>query len=189
MHDIEPFFNWRDFYVSTDDPRSPFFAREYSEFEYSKQIYNFYLHPQWDYFGSETMYLKVLFVDYKQGFAVIELIGEWNDAIGNDIMFLKRDVIDPMLEEDIRHFVLIGDNVLNFHFSDDCYYEEWFDELDDGWIIALNFREHVLSEFVSSGLDQYILFSKKADQLNWRSFLPTHLFDVFAALMQKRLTP
>ncbi|MBX7203692.1 MAG: hypothetical protein K1X77_11525 [Bacteroidia bacterium] len=188
MHDIEPFFNWRDFYVSSDDPRSPFFEREYSESEYNNQIYNFYLHPQWDYFGSETMYLKALYVDYEQGFAVIELIGEWNDAIGNDIMFLKRDVIDPMLAEGIRHFVLIGDNVLNFHNSDDCYYEEWFDELDDGWIIALNFREHVVNEFVASGLDQYILFSDKVNQLNWRSFQPGHLFDIFTALMQKRLS-
>ena len=40
----------------------------------------------------------------------------------------------------------IGENVLNFHHSDDAYYEEWFDEVmeDDGWIALLNFRSTCL---------------------------------------------
>ena len=41
---------------------------------------------------------------------------------------------------------MIGENVLNFHASDDCYYEEWFQEVEDGWIAAVNFRDHVLKE-------------------------------------------
>ncbi len=36
------------------------------------------------------MYLKVLMADYDEHYAIIELIGEWNDAIENDIMELKR---------------------------------------------------------------------------------------------------
>jgi hypothetical protein len=189
MQDIEPFYNWRDLYVAADDSRSPFFEREYSEFEYANRIYNYYLHPQWDDFGSETMYLKVLYADYGQGFSVIELIGEWNDAIGNDIMFLKRDIIDPMLGEGIRHFILIGDNVLNFHASDDCYYEEWFDDLDDGWIIGLNFRDHVISEFSDYGIDQFILFSSRFDQVNWRSYQPVQLYGLLESVMNRRLNP
>ena len=74
MQDIEPFYNWRDHYIASEDPLSPFFEREYNEFEYTSQIYNFYIHPQWDYFGSETLYLKVLFADYDNSFAIIELI-------------------------------------------------------------------------------------------------------------------
>jgi len=27
-------------------------------------------------------------------------------------------------------FILIGENVLNFHSSDDCYYEEWFQDVE-----------------------------------------------------------
>ena len=38
--------------------------------------------------------LKVIYADYELGYAIIEMIGEWNDAIENDIMTLKRDVID-----------------------------------------------------------------------------------------------
>lgn len=68
MHEIEPFYRWRDDYVAEEDPLSPFFGTEYSEFEFDKQVYNFLLHPQWDSFGSNTLYLKVLYVDYEKGF-------------------------------------------------------------------------------------------------------------------------
>jgi hypothetical protein len=43
------------------------------------------------------------------------MMGEWNDCINNDIMFLKRDVIEPMLENGSVKFILVGENVLNFH--------------------------------------------------------------------------
>lgn len=188
MQDIEPFYNWRDLYISSEDPLSPFFEREYSEFNYSNRIYNYYLHPQWDFFGSDTMYLKIIFVDYDRLFAIIELIGEWNDAIGNDIMFLKREIIDALVTEGIIHFILIGENILNFHASDDCYYEEWFEDIDTGWIMALHFREHVISEFNNYGIDQFILFNKRFDQVNWRNYQPVQLFDLLSGLMQKRIS-
>jgi len=123
MHFIEPYFNWRGYYIASDDVQSPFFEREYSEFEFSNRIYNYLIHPQWDYFGSPTLFLKVLYADYEQGYTIIELIGEWNDAIENDIMLLKREVIEPMMSNGISKFILIGENVLNFHSSDECYYE------------------------------------------------------------------
>src|SRR5690606_19805 len=126
-----------------EDVRSPFFETEYSEFDFDKQVYNFLLHPQWDSFGSNTLYIKILFVDYEKGYSIIEMIGEWNDAIDNDIMHLKREIIDIMVSEGINKFILLGDNVLNFHASDDCYYEEWFEEIEDGWIAAVNFNAHV----------------------------------------------
>ena len=113
MHDIEPFFRWRQEYRSDQDKRSPYFNKEYSEFEFSQKIYNYYIHPQWDGFGSETLYLKILFADYDNGFAIIELIGEWNDAIGNDIMYLKSEIADHLINEGIVKFVLICENVLN----------------------------------------------------------------------------
>jgi hypothetical protein len=57
------------------------------------------------------------------------MLGEWNDCLQNDVMFLKREVIDPMLQEGINRFVLVCENVLNFHGSDDSYYEEWFEDI------------------------------------------------------------
>ena len=89
MQDIEPFDNWRYLYTSEDDERSPFYRREYSEFEFTQTVYNYYIHPQWDEFGSATLYIKILMADYTEGYAIIEMLGEWNDAINNDIMTFK----------------------------------------------------------------------------------------------------
>ena len=61
-----------------------------------------------------TLYLKVLYADYLRGFAIIEFIGEWNDCLYNDIMYLKRELIDDMIRNGIHHFILIGENILNF---------------------------------------------------------------------------
>jgi hypothetical protein len=187
MQDLEPYYSWRGLYVAEEDNYSPFFGREYSEFYYTNKIYNYVIHPQWDEFGSETLYLKVLFADYTQGFAIIELLGEWNDAINNDIMFLKRDVIELMIGQGINKFIIIGENVLNFHASDDCYYEEWFQDVEDGWIVGLNFREHVLHEFSKNNLDYYIGFGGEFDDMPWRTYTPQLLFERIESILSRRL--
>lgn len=187
MQDIEPYFNWRDFYSSENDERSPFYGREYSEFEYSNTIYNYYIHPQWDFFGSPTLYVKILFVDYDRQFAILEFIGEWNDCITNDIMFLKREVIELMINEGINKFILIGENVLNFHSSDDCYYEEWFQEIENGWIAAVNFRRHIIDEFKKSNLDYYINLGGDLDDMVWRTLRPLQFFKAIEEKLNKRL--
>jgi hypothetical protein len=147
MHEIEPFYNWEKYYKAEVDLRSPFFGRQYAE-QYESTIYGYYIHPQWDYIGSETLYVKLLFVDYSRRFAVIELFGEWNDTLHNDIMHLKRVVLDKLVRYGINQFILIGENILNFHGSDDCYYEEWFEDVEeDGWIAAINFRDFVQEEW------------------------------------------
>ncbi|HEU4719404.1 MAG TPA: hypothetical protein VFU15_16280, partial [Bacteroidia bacterium] len=168
MHTIEPFFNWRHLYTSEEDERSPFFEREYSEFEFTNTIYNYLIHPQWDDFGSSTLYIKILFVDYENSSCVIELIGEWNDALYNDIMILKRDIIEELQRYGINRFILLGENVLNFHYSDESYYEEWFSEIDDGWIAFVNFRPHVLHEMKRARLDWYVNWGGELDDLPWR---------------------
>jgi hypothetical protein len=188
MQDIEPYYIWRDLYKSEDDENSPFYARQYSEFEYTHTIYNYVIHPQWDDFGSPTLYLKILFADYQKSFAVIEMIGEWNDAITNDIMFLKRDVIEPMIDSGIKKFILIGENVLNFHGSDDSYYEEWFQDLDtEGWVVALNFQPHVLNEFRRNNLDYYLVFGGELDHLHWRKISPMQLYSQVQEVIRHRL--
>lgn len=187
MHDLEPFYRWRDLYIASEDERSPFYEREYSEFEFTHQIYDHLIHPQWDDFGSNTLYLKVLYADYLEGFAIIELIGEWNDAINNDIMFLKRDIIEQMVENGLQKFILIGENVLNFHCSDDSYYEDWYNDLDEGWICFINFRPHVLEEVRAGNLDYYINFGGELDDFPWRRFAPIQVYQKIEALLARRL--
>ncbi len=187
MQDIEPYYNWRHLYIASEDERSPFYEREYSEFEYTNAIYNYLIHPQWDDIDSPTLYIKILFVDYDQSYTIIELIGEWNDAINNDIMILKRDIIEKIMEYGINKFILIGENVLNFHYSDDCYYEEWFEEVEDGWIAFLNFREHVLKEFNKANIDYYIVSGGKLNDVSWRTSTPQQLFEKVELFVQKRL--
>ena len=187
MHFIEPFYNWRGYYIASEDESSSFYEREYSEFEFDKRIYNYLIHPQWDHFGSTTLFLKVLYSDYDSGYSIIEFIGEWNDAIENDIMVLKRDVIEPMLNNGIQKFILIGENVLNFHSSDDCYYEEWFEEVEDGWIATINFHEHVVKEFIAANIDQYFVFGGELEEIEWRTYLPTNLFAKVESLVNKRI--
>lgn len=187
MHDIEPYYNWLPLYKACEDERSPFFEREYSEFMFEHAIYNYLIHPQWDNFGSQTLYCKILFADYAAEFAIIEMMGEWNDALYNDIMQFKREVVELLLEEGINKFILIGENVLNFHASDDSYYEEWFQDAEDGWIALINFRDHVLDEFRKSKIDYYLNFGGELDTLNWRKLAPRQLHERVEEILNKRL--
>lgn len=186
MHEIEPYYNWQHIYVSEEDERSPFFGVEHSQFEYTDTIYNFYIHPQWDYFGSRTLYLKVLMADYEEKYAVIELIGEWNDAVENDIMTLKRDVLEAFMAEGIFKFILIGENVLNFHSGDKDYYEELHEELmdEEGWIVCLNMPSQTRNEFKQAHLNQYI---EQVELTDWRIYKPYHLYKKIDNEISKRL--
>lgn len=187
MHDIEPYYNWREYYTAEDDKRSSFYKTQYSEFEFSKAVYNYLIHPQWDEFGSLTLYLKLLYVSYEEHFCIIELIGEWNDLIYNDVMYLYRNVIEDLLANDICYFILIGENVLEFHSDTSDYYEEWFDNLGDGWIIGLNFRSYVIREFKDANIDYYLNFGGAFNEIPWRKYLPDELFKKIESLITKRL--
>lgn len=187
MHELEPFYGWRNYYVAEEDPGSPFFEKEYSEFEFTNRIYNFYIHPQWDNFGSPTLLLKILFIDYDEGYAVMEFIGEWNDAIHNDVMMLKRDVLEIIMGQGIDKFIFIGENVLNFHESDDCYYEELFDELEDGWIAMINFRDHVIREFSRANIDQYFVCGGELEDIAWRTEHPSMMYHKIQKIVSRRI--
>jgi hypothetical protein len=189
MHNIEPYYSWRHLYIASEDKKSPFYGRQYSEFEFTHAVYNYLIHPQWDEMGSNTLYLKVLYANYLTGYVIIELIGEWNDAIYNDIMYLKREIVDSMVPLHINKFILIGENVLNFHSAEDDYYQEWFDDIEDGWIVGLNFRDHVIREFKRARLDYYISFGGMFDNFNWRGFDPSQLCIAIEAQMMRRLNP
>lgn len=186
MQDIEPYYNWRHLYTAEEDRQSPFYLRTYSEFEFSQTLYNYYIHPQWDNFGSRTLYMKILFVDYELQFAILELMGEWNDAIENDIMTLRRDVTDILFKTGITKFILIGENVLNFHSSDDSYYEEWREQLEDdnGWVVILNMPEQSKYDFKKARLTNYIHLMEMEQ---WRTLKPELIFNAIDNELMKRL--
>ena len=186
MQDLEPFYRWRDVYISEEDPKSPFFGNTYSEFEYTTTVYNYFIHPQWDDMGSRTLFLKILFADYKKHFAIIELIGEWNDAIENDIMTFRREIIDPLFAEGITKFLLIAENVLNFHSSERDYYEEWYENVSDeeGWIVCLNMPESSQYDFRKMKLNYFVELKEMAD---WRRYQPDALYKLIDNELKRRL--
>lgn len=186
LQDIEPYYNWRHLYTAEEDERSPFYRRTYSEFEFSHTVYNYFIHPQWDEFGSRTLYMKILFVDYEQGYAIIELLGEWNDAIENDIMTLRRDVTDILFADGISKFIFIAENVLNFHSSDDSYYEEWREQLEDsgGWVVILGMPEQSQYDFKQARLTNYI---ELLEFPQWRTLKPEIIYQQIDNLMIRRI--
>lgn len=187
MHQIEPFANWLKYYDSSQDANSPFFGKEYNYDLYSETIYGYYIDPAWDNFGSETLYLKTLYADYEQGFAILEFIGEWNDAINNDIMTLKRDFLEVLMYAGIDKFILIGENIFNFHGSDDLYYEEWFEEVEDGWIAAVSFPEFIQEEFRKYKIDNYVNMGGTLQIEQWRTLHPQRFYELVNSLMIRRL--
>ena len=189
MHTIEPYYAWRNHYVASEDSRSPFFERIYNEMSYHMKIYDHYIHPQWDNIGSSTLFIKILWVDYEEESAIIELLGEWNDCLHNDIMRLKRDIVDCLQNEGICKFILIGENVLNFHYSDDSYYEEWFEEVTDrdGWIALLNFNQHVIDDMSTIHLDSYFVMGGELSEFGWRTYAPDQLVNRIRDCVENRL--
>lgn len=190
MHSLQPHSAWRTRYIAADDPRSPFFLDQGAPLNgVYHQMYDFVIHPDWDDIGCETLFLKVLFVDYAEGCAVIELLGEWNDALHNDVMEFKRRVADPLLAEGIVRFVLVGDNLLNFHAEDPDYYAEWAEEVEEegGWIVGLNFRDHVADEVARARLGRYIWSGPRFRATSWRAQDPLTLCQAVEVMVQKRL--
>ena len=186
MHDIEPYYHWRHLYTAEEDPKSPFFGQTYSEFEFSQTVYNYYIHPQWDSIGSKTLYVKIIYADYDLQFAIIEMIGEWNDAIENDIMLLKREVLDSLMSYGINKFILNGEYVYNFHNGDRDYYEEWYEELSDneGWAVMVNMHPAAQYDFLQKKLNRYI---ELMEITAWRTYKPDDFFQLIDDKISNRL--
>lgn len=188
MHTLEPFYGWEKLYSSSEDRRSPFAGKQYNYELLTNDIYGYYIHPAWDFIGYENLYIKILFVDYRLKFAIIEFIGEWNDALHNDVMHLKRNIVDILINYGICKYLLVGENILNFHGFDDCYYEEWFEDVDDGWIVAIGFRGHVLSEWRKYGIDCHIHYGGELEQDTWRTHTPHIVYSYLSKIISHRLS-
>lgn len=186
MHDIEPFFLWRDYYKAENDRWSPFYQRQYDEFSFTNAIYNYVIHPQWDDIGSDTLFIKILYVNYDEAFAIIEMIGEWNDCIGNDIMFLKRDILDIMIDRGVRKFILIAENVLNFHYDMDDYYAELYEDVEHGWVVITGLQNHVAEEMKRYHLDHFLLFGEEFDLINWRTMTPENFYASIKSIIENK---
>ncbi|HKK88757.1 MAG TPA: hypothetical protein VJ917_07900 [Saprospiraceae bacterium] len=185
MHDIEPYFKWREKYIASEDKQSPFHGRAYSEFYFTNKIYNFVIHPQWDDFGSPTLYLKVLYVNYDLGVMMIELLGEWNDAINNDIMILRQELIDTAMDCGIKKFLFFCDNLLNFHGSDDAYYEDWFEHIEHGWICLLNTHDHVSDEMVDTRINYFVHLGELFNGVFWQKYSPEQVLLMVESQIKK----
>lgn len=177
MHQILPYAGWRNAYRAEADPQSPFYgglfgAPRNGEFH---RMFDFVIHPEWEFIGCETLYIKHLYANYEEGLAIIEVMGEWNDALNNDIMHFKRNVVDPMLQEGIQKFLIIGDNLLNYHADANDYYAEWSEEVEEGWIVGLNFRPQVVQDLQTYGLSSYWWTGERFEYGAWRASEPLKL--------------
>lgn len=189
MHAIEPYYKWRNLYIASEDKLCPFYGREYNEFTFDKKIYNYFIHPQWDSIGSPTIFVKLIYSSYSTQTAIIELIGEWNDLLHNDIMILKTELINTLIHHGIYKFVLLCDNVLNFHGDDDCYYEEWWDDIkeDRGWIVFINTRDHINDEMHRSGIQFYSNFGASFSDIAWQAMQPQPLINNLEAQVNNQI--
>lgn len=187
MHTLEPHYLWRHLYLAAEDELSPFYGYQNSEVYFTDKIYDHLIHPQWDNFGAETLFMKQLYTDYDKAFTILEFFGEWNDVLHNDIMTLKRDVIEPIMLQGIDKFILIGENLLNFHADEVDYYEEWTDEVEEGWIALINFRPHVMDEISRYNLDHFLISGGELDELEWYKWSPSKMFQKVNAIISSRL--
>ncbi len=186
MQNILPTFSWQKYYNSSRDSKSPFFGLK-PKSNYENEIYGYFIDPAWQYIGSETLYCNILMVNYDLKYAVIELFGEWNDALHNDIKWLKNTVLDTFIQNEITHFVLITENILQYHGSFSDYYEELYEDTEEGWLCILELPTFLETEFNKFKMQRYFHFGGSLNFSNWRTFKPNDLFSKLNVLVMKRL--
>jgi hypothetical protein len=60
--------------------------------------------------------------------------------------------------------------------------------VEDGWIAACNFPEHVATEFAKYNLDIYINMGGTLNITNWLTMKPLQFFDLVNGLIVRRLS-
>ena len=58
-----------------------------------------------------------------------------------------------------------------------------------GWIVALNFRDHVRKEFENAFIDYYLAFGGGFNDFDWQNLTPKQLFEKVDTIITKRLNP
>ncbi|MEO0898513.1 MAG: hypothetical protein AAFY71_19020 [Bacteroidota bacterium] len=187
LHHIEPFYGWLSWYNHEMDENSPFHEEEHNLFFFDKSINNIPAHPLWDDFGSESLLVKIQFADYKEGYAILEMFGEWNDLYDNDFKLLSENVLGLLIDAGIDKFILIAENVFHAYLDADDYYAAMQEELGDGWISMLRPREGVKEDMEEYGIDQYFYFNPVIDEIPWRKLKPFQLYFLVQDRMQRML--
>ena len=103
-------------------------------------------------------------------------------------MLLKRNIIEVLQAEGINKFILIGENVLNFHGSDDSYYEEWLEEVEEGWIACVSFPDFLREEMAKYNLDTYLKMGGTLEIDKWRTLTPSTFYLLVSGLISRRLS-
>lgn len=187
FHDIEPFYGWLNLYNHESDPKSPFHEVKHNLFYYDRSVNEMPAHPLWDTIGSESLLVKILFANYEQGYAIIELFGEWNDLYENDYKLLAENCLTYLLDHGINRFILICENVFHAYFETDDYYDAMQEELEEGWITLVRPRKNVLEELDDYGLTHFFYHSPLLDDLQWRKLKPFQLFELIESRIPKLL--
>lgn len=184
LHDVEPFYGWLNLYNHEEDELSPFHEVQHNAFHYDRSINNIPAHPLWDEIGSESLLVKILYANYDDGYAIVELFGEWNDLFDNDYKLLCENCLTYLLDNGITQFILICENVFNIYLDADDYYDAMQEELGDGWIALLRPRQAVLEELTEYRILPYFFHSPILDEIAWRKQQPSQLYRLVAARLQ-----
>lgn len=176
LRDIEPFYGWQHLYQTEKDTLSPFYEVTHSEFYYDRFVNGIPMHPQWEDFGSESLLCKIIYANYKVGFAIIELVGEWNDLFENDYKLFAENCLTYLVDNGIDKIVLICENVFHIYLQDDDYYDAMQEEMgEEGWICLLKPREEVVEEMTQYHILDYFFWSQILDEVNWRALNPLEI--------------
>lgn len=189
LRDIEPFYGWLHLYSHDRDPRSPFHQVEHSLFHYDRSINSIPAHPLWDDIASESLLVKILYVHYGEGYAIIELFGEWNDLYDNDFKLLAENCLTYLIDQGVDKFILICENVFHIYLDADDYYQALQEELDNGWICTLRLRDEVREDMIQYGIDSYVYWNEDLDTLPWRRLKPPQLYALVADRLNTLLLP
>jgi hypothetical protein len=187
LRDIEPFYGWLELYNHSQDNNSPFYEVEHNLFYYDRSINHIPAHPLWDDIGSESLLVKILYANYQENYAIIELFGEWNDLFDNDYKLLAENCLTYLIDHGINKFILICENVFHIYLEKDDYYEALQEELEDGWICALRLRDEVKEEMIHYHISPYFYWSDLLDELAWRRLKPFQLFALVNSRIHKAL--
>lgn len=187
MQDIEPFFGWLKYYSNEADSNSPFQDVTHNAFEYDRNVYEYLAHPLWDDIDSDSLLVKILYANYDDGYAIIELFGVWNDLILNDFKLFSENCLTYLVDAGINKFVFIAENILNIYLDADDYYEAMQEELNEGWMALIKPRQHVIQEIEDYGIGQYFFWNDDFEELNWRKLKPWELFQLVDSKMTKLL--
>ena len=88
--------------------------------------------------------------------------------------------------EGIIKFILIAENVFNFHSGDKDYYEELYEELseEEGWAVLINFHPAAQHDFLLRKLNRYV---ELMDISAWSTYKPEHFFQFIDQKLSQRL--